>query len=146
MISDSESWKKLKAHAEIMKKLHLRALLADAKRCEALVAEHDGIYLDYSRENVGPDTMSMLYELAAAAGLKDKMAAMASGAHINNTENRAVMHTALRAPASKSIVVDGENVVPAVHAVLEKVISFYLYQKIISNTFQSQLTFIHPST
>lgn len=121
MISDSAEWKKLTAHAEVAKGLHLRTLLSDAGRCAALVAEHDGIYLDYSRENVTPETMAMLYDLASAAGLPTKMTAMRAGEHINNTENRAVMHVALRASRDQTIMVDGANVVPDVHAVLDKV-------------------------
>ena len=124
MISSTPAWKALEEHAAAMKETHLKQLLADATRCGALVAEHDGIFLDYSRENVTAETMTKLYDLAAAAGLKSKMAAMAAGEHVNNTENRAVMHPALRAPAGKTIMVDGENVVPGVHQVLHKIKDF----------------------
>ena len=124
MLSSTQEWKALEAEADKLKGLHLRELLGDAARCSALVAEHDGVYLDYSRENVTAETMGKLVALADAAGLKGKMAAMAAGEHINNTENRAVMHVALRAPASKRIVVDGEDVVPGVHQVLGKIKDF----------------------
>ena len=73
----------------MVKTTHLRQLLADADRCSALLAEHDGIILDYSRENVLPETMDMLYDLAGAAGLEEKRNAMVAGKHINTTEDRA---------------------------------------------------------
>lgn len=107
-----------------MKQMHLRDLLQDPQRCESLTAEFDGLLLDYSRENVLPSTMDHLFDLAQTAGLEQKRAAMAAGQHINQTEDRAVMHIALRAPKTKSIVVDGEDVVPAVHAVLDKIQDF----------------------
>jgi len=109
MISSTAAWSALVAEAEVQKRSgrHLKTLLSDGVRCRALVAEHEGIVLDYSRENVTTETMSKLYDLAKAANLQGKIAAMASGEHINNTENRAVMHMALRAPPSKSI---GESV------------------------------------
>ena len=124
LISDTDEWKSLVAHADAMKQKHLRDLMQDADRCAALTAEHDDILLDYSRENVVPETMDLLYGLASAAGLEEKRSAMARGEHINNTENRAVMHTALRAPKSKVIQVDGVDVVPDVHSVLDKISAF----------------------
>ena len=91
MISDSVQWKRLSEHVASLKQPsnHLKNLLADGDRCAALVAEHDGILLDYSRENLVPETMDMLFDLAGAAGLEEKRANMASGAHINSTEDRA---------------------------------------------------------
>jgi glucose-6-phosphate isomerase len=124
LISESAEWKKLQAHAATVQGVHLKTLLQDAARCAALTAEFDGITLDFSRENVMPETMEMLFDLAGAAGLEQKRAAMAAGAHINSTEDRAVMHVALRAPRSKQLVVDGADVVPAVHAVLDKIADF----------------------
>lgn len=103
---------------------HLKILLQDPDRCAALVAEHDGILLDFSRQNVAPETMDMLFDLAGAAGLETKRMNMATGQKINSTEGRAVMHIALRCPRSKQLFVDGEDVVPEVHAVLDKISSF----------------------
>jgi glucose-6-phosphate isomerase len=117
-------WKKLENHAASVKEMHLKSLLQDSSRCAALVAEHDGIMLDFSRENVLPATMEMLFDLAGAAGLEQKRAAMAAGQHINTTEDRAVMHVALRAPKGKVLMVDGADVVPDVHAVLTKIADF----------------------
>lgn len=126
MISDTTQWKRLEEHAATMKQPshHLKILLQDADRCAALVAEHDGILLDYSRENLMPETMDMLFDLAGAAGLEAKRQKMAAGAKINSTEDRAVMHVALRCPKTKQLLVDGKDVVPSVHAVLEKISAF----------------------
>jgi len=103
MISSTAAWAALVAEADVQKGKHLKELLGDGARCQALVAEHEGIVLDYSRENVTAETMGKLYDLAKASKLQEKIKAMASGEHINNTENRAVMHMALRAPPTKSI-------------------------------------------
>mmetsp|Transcript_27977 Transcript_27977/g.47027 ORF Transcript_27977/g.47027 Transcript_27977/m.47027 type:complete len:565 (-) Transcript_27977:417-2111(-) len=124
LISESAQWKRLQEHSQNIKETHLRTLMQDSARCAALTAEHDGILLDFSRENVVPETMDMLYDLAGAAGLEDKRAKMASGAHINATEDRAVMHVALRAPKGKQFVVDGKDAVPDVHNVLDKIGAF----------------------
>ena len=124
LINESAEWKKLEQHAVSVKQQHLKTLLQDAGRCSALTAEFDGIMMDFSRENVVPATMDMLFDLAGAAGLEQKRAAMAAGVHINTTEDRAVMHVALRAPKTKQLIVDGEDVVPAVHAVLAKIGDF----------------------
>ena len=124
LINESTEWKKLEQHAVSVKQQHLKTLLQDAGRCSALTAEFDGIMMDFSRENVVPATMDMLFDLAGAAGLEQKRAAMAAGVHINTTEDRAVMHVALRAPKTKQLIVDGEDVVPAVHAVLTKIGDF----------------------
>jgi glucose-6-phosphate isomerase len=100
--------------------LHLRALFADdAARGERLTAEAAGIFLDYSKNRVTDETITLLCRLAEASGLRDRIDAMFGGARINVTENRSVLHTALRAPRSTSILVDGKNVVPDVHAVLD---------------------------
>jgi hypothetical protein len=120
-IGNSTHWKRLEEHARSMKSTHLRSLLADNDRCKALFLEHDGIVLDYCRQNVTSETVDMLMELAGVAGLDEKKANMASGKHLNNTEDRSVFHIALRAPRDKAFIVDGENVVPAVHSVLDRV-------------------------
>ena len=124
LINESSEWQQLESHASAMSQTHLRDLLQDNARCDGLTAEFQGIFMDYSRENVALETMDMLEKLAKAAGVEAKRDAMASGVHINNTENRAVMHMALRAPKSSKIIVDGEDVVPGVHAVLEKINNF----------------------
>jgi len=100
--------------------------LQDAKRCEALRAEVDGFVMDYSRQRVTAATMEKLHAFARATGLQDKIKAMAAGEHINVTEDRAVMHMALRAPKSKtgSFKVDGKDVVAPVHEVLDRIESF----------------------
>ena len=123
-IDKNPIWRSLETEAEKMKETHLKALLQDSDRCRALVAEHEGIILDYSRQNVMPGTMDKLFDLASAAGLQQKMNAMKSGAHINNTEDRAVFHIALRAPKGTSLILDGQDVVPEVHAVLDRIADF----------------------
>jgi len=118
---DLPEWAALKEHAKDVDKTHLKDLLQDAARVEALTAEHNGMYLDYSRQRVTSETMSKLFALAEATGLRGKIDAMFSGAHLNSTEDRAVLHVASRAPRSSQIVVDGKDVVPDVHAVLDKI-------------------------
>src|SRR6187455_1421289 len=114
------AWKALEAHYKKIQGLHLRALFADdAARGERLTAEAAGIFLDYSKNRVTDETITLLCRLAEASGLRDRIDAMFGGARINVTENRSVLHTALRAPRSTSILVDGKNVVPDVHAVLD---------------------------
>jgi glucose-6-phosphate isomerase len=122
---DSPAWKALKAHSEQIRGRHLRELFAeDSSRGERLTAEAEGIFLDYSKNRVTDETLKLLVELAEAAGLKAKTEAMFTGEKINITENRAVLHVALRAPKGESIKVDGEDVVPAVHEVLDKMAGF----------------------
>jgi glucose-6-phosphate isomerase len=99
-------------------------LVLDAERSEALTAEHNGVYLDYSRQRVTTETMDLLYDLADTANLRGKIDAMFGGEHINATEDRAALHVASRAPRSATIVVDGKDVVPDVHAVLDKIQEF----------------------
>lgn len=123
-VQNTASWKRLEAHVEEVKGTHLRTLLQDADRCNSLVAEFDGISLDYARENVLPATMDMLFDLATEAGLEQKRADMGAGKHINSTEDRAVMHIALRAPKDEKIIVDGEDVVPGVHKVIDQINEF----------------------
>jgi glucose-6-phosphate isomerase len=119
------AWKALAAHYKKMRERHLRDLFAeDPKRGERMTAEAVGITLDYSKNRVTDETVKLLVQLAEESGLRDKIDAMFSGEKINITEKRAVLHVALRAPRGASIVVDGENVVPQVHGVLDKMTDF----------------------
>lgn len=124
MIHETPEWKTLTQHAEEMKATHLRVLLEDSERNQAMSCQHNGISLDYSRQNANPETLDKLFDLAEAAGLRPKLAAMANGEHINKTEDRAVLHMALRAPKSTCLMVDGQNVVQDVHAVLDRIHKF----------------------
>jgi len=120
-ISDTAEWKALEKHIGAIEKTHLRELLKDDVRFKKCVLEHNGIYVDFARQRVTEETLDLLEELANKVGLKEKIAAMFSGEHLNVTEDRAVMHAALRAPATEKIMVDGKDVVPDVHDVLEKI-------------------------
>ena len=120
-----KSWKSLAARSKQIKKLHLRDLFAkDPKRGERLACEAAGLYLDYSKNRITDQSLKLLFQLAKETGLRAKIDAMFSGEKINITENRAVLHTALRAPRDATILVDGKNVVPEVHAVLDKMADF----------------------
>ena len=119
------AWKALEAHYEKIRRLHLRELFAkDPKRGERMTTEGAGIFLDYSKNRINDETVKLLIQLAEESGLRSQIDAMFRGDKINFTENRAVLHVALRAPKDASIVVDGENVVPQVHAVLDKMTEF----------------------
>ena len=119
------AWKALEAHCTSIRGVHLRRLFADdAKRGERLVAEAAGIYLDYSKNRVTDETLTLLFRLAEESGLRERIDAMFRGDRINVSEKRAVLHVALRAPKDVSIVVDGENVVPHIHAVLDRMAEF----------------------
>jgi glucose-6-phosphate isomerase len=119
------AWRALQAHHEKVRDLHLRTLFEqDPKRGERLTAEAAGLYLDYSKNRITDETLDLLMQLAEESGLRARIDAMFAGEKINVTENRAVLHVALRAPRGTSIVVDGENVVPQVHAVLDKMSAF----------------------
>lgn len=119
------AWKALTAHYNSVSKLHLRKLFADdPKRGTRFTAEALGLYLDYSKNRVTDETLKLLIRLAEESGLRERIEAMFRGDKINITENRAVLHTALRAPRGTSVVVDGENVVPQVHAVLDRMAAF----------------------
>ncbi|MGP8053873.1 MAG: glucose-6-phosphate isomerase, partial [Limisphaerales bacterium] len=118
-------WKALAGHHKKIRNLHLRKLFADdPKRGERLTAEAAGLFLDYSKNRVTDETLKLLVQLAEAAGLRERTEAMFRGDKINLTENRAVLHVALRAPKGASIVMDGRNVVSGVHAVLDKMAEF----------------------
>ncbi|CDF33354.1 glucose-6-phosphate isomerase [Chondrus crispus] len=114
----------LKNAASAADDMHLRDLLMDEDRCAAMVASHTGFLLDYSRQRLTKDSMSLLFDLARRVGLSDKIAAMFNGDKINTTEGRSVLHVALRAPKTASITTDGTDVVPAVHEVLDKIKGF----------------------
>jgi len=119
------SWKGLQAHYEKIRDVHLRTLFADdAKRGESLNAEAAGIYLDFSKNRVTDETLALLRGLAEESGLRERIDAMFRGDRINTTENRSVLHVALRAPRGASIVVDGKDVVAEVHAVLDAMTRF----------------------
>ena len=119
------SWQALVEHRAHVAGLHLRELFAqDAHRGERLALEAEGLYLDYSKNRVTDETLKLLLQLADESGLRERIDAMFSGQKINTTEGRAVLHTALRAPRDATIVVDGENVVPAVHDVLDRMADF----------------------
>jgi glucose-6-phosphate isomerase len=118
-------WRDLKDHHATMQGLNLRSLFADdPARGERMTAQAVGVYLDYSKNRVNDDTLKLLVEIAEQAGLRTRIDAMFRGETINVTENRAVLHVALRAPKGQSIIVDGKNVVPEVHAVLDKMADF----------------------
>ena len=124
-LTNSPVWKELQAHHGEVAGLHLRELFAaDPKRGERLTVEACGLYLDYSKNRVTDRTLELLLALAAERGLRGRIEAMFRGDKINTTEDRAVLHTALRAPRGEKIMVDGEDVVPAVHEVLDKMGAF----------------------
>jgi len=119
------AWKALEAHYSKIRDLHLRTLFAnDATRGERMAVEAAGLYLDYSKNRITDETLTLLLQLAEESGLRARIEAMFRGDKINVTEKRAVLHVALRAPKGQSILVDGEDVVPQVHAVLEKMGDF----------------------
>lgn len=125
LLTARPAWKTLSAHYEKIQGLHLRTLFAqDAQRGPRMSFDALGLYLDYSKNRITDETLKLLFNLAEEAGLRAKIDAMFRGEKINTTENRAVLHIALRAPKEASITVDGENVVPHVHAVLEKMEAF----------------------
>src|SRR5690606_24422783 len=119
------AWSALQAHAKDTARLTLRERFgSDPARGERLAAEGAGWYLDYSRQRVGDDTLRLLSGLADACGLRERIEAMFSGAHVNATEDRPALHVALRAPFGTRIEADGSDVVPEVHAVLERMARF----------------------
>jgi glucose-6-phosphate isomerase len=120
-----KAWTALKALHKTVHTLHLRKLFDDdPKRGEKFTAEALGIYLDYSKNRITDKTLKLLFDLAKESGLRERIDAMFRGEKINITENRAVLHVALRAPKDETILVDGKNVVPEVHSVLDKMTAF----------------------
>jgi len=120
-----KAWRSLQTHYEKIQGIHLRNLFADdPKRAEQMTVEAAGLVLDYSKNRITGETLKLLVELAEESGLRSRIGAMFRGEKINTTEKRAVLHVALRAPKGMSIIVDGENVVPEVHTVLDKMTAF----------------------
>ncbi|MBW7881031.1 MAG: glucose-6-phosphate isomerase [Caldilineaceae bacterium] len=125
MLPPAPAWQALARHYHQVKDMHLRQLFAaDAERGERMVAEGAGLFLDYSKHRVTGETIDLLIKLAEASNLSERRAAMFRGDKINVTEQRAVLHVALRAPKGAQIMVDGANVVPEVHEVLERMEAF----------------------
>src|SRR5437879_2208417 len=125
LANQRSAWRALQAHHAQVRELHLRQLFADDPgRGERLATEAVGLYFDYSKHRVTPETLDLLLRLANEAGLRERIDAMFRGERINVTENRAVLHVALRTPADETIMVDGHNVVPDVQAVLERMAVF----------------------
>jgi glucose-6-phosphate isomerase len=119
------AWALLKTHHQKIRRTHLRQLFAkDSERGQKLVAEAAGVYFDYSKNRVTDETLSLLLQLAQESGLRDRIDAMFRGDQINTSEKRAVLHVALRAPRDATILHEGKNVVPEVHAVLDKMSAF----------------------
>jgi glucose-6-phosphate isomerase len=124
-IDQTAEWTALERHAATVRERHLRDLFAaDPARAERMTAEAAGLLLDYSKNRITAETLDLLLALANRAGLRDRVEAMFRGERINATEDRAVLHVALRAPEDARIVVDGQDVVPAVHAVLRQMADF----------------------
>jgi glucose-6-phosphate isomerase len=125
LLTRRPEWAALQEHYRTIKEVHLRQLFADdPKRGERLTAEAVGLYFGYSKHRITDETIRLLVQLAEACGLRERIEGMFRGDKINLTEDRAVLHVALRAPKGQSIVVDGEDVVPQVHAVLDRMADF----------------------
>jgi len=124
-ITQSAEWNAVRDHYGQIERAHLRDLFgADPTRGESMTLEVDGLYLDYSKNRVTAETIRLLVALAERSGLRARIDAMFAGEKINVTEDRAVLHVALRAPEGEHIVVDGTDVVPEVHAVLRRMAAF----------------------
>src|SRR5712675_1288860 len=124
-LTKRKTWKALQTHYDKVRGLHLRKLFADdSKRGERMTAEAVGLFLDYSKNRITDETLKLLIELGEESGLKSRIDAMFRGEKINTTEKRAVLHVALRAPKDATILLDGKNVVPEVHAVLDQMAAF----------------------
>lgn len=124
-LTERPAWKALEQHYQAIQNLHMRQLFADdPQRGERFTAEAAGIYLDYSKNRITDETCRLLVQLAEECDLRKRIDAMFSGEHINSTERRAVLHTALRAPEGEQVIVDGIDIVPEVHAVLERMAAF----------------------
>src|SRR5256714_3760110 len=124
-LTERRAWKALEAHYENVRELHLRKLFADdPKRGERMTAEAVGLYLDYSKNRITDETLRLLLQLAEQSGLERHRDAMFAGERINVSENRSVLHVALRMPEGASLVVDGTDVVAQVHEVLDRMAGF----------------------
>src|SRR5216117_4082531 len=124
-LTKRKAWKALQTHYKKVREIHLRNLFEDdPKRGERMTAEAAGLFLDYSKNRITDETVKLLIELAGESGLRSRIDAMFRGEKINTTEQRAVLHVALRAPKGASIVVEGGNVVPQVQSVLDKTAAF----------------------
>src|SRR5277367_3951455 len=124
-LTELPAWKALGEHYKQIEPIHLKELFdKDPKRAEKFVVEASGIFLDYSKNRITDETLKLLLQLAEESGVAARRDAMFSGEKINITEKRAVLHVALRAPKGEKIVVDGEDVVPAVHEVLDRMAAF----------------------
>ena len=124
-LAQSAAWQALSAHAEDVRPRHLRDLFAeDPERGLRMTAEAAGVFLDYSKNRVTAETLELLVRLARERGVRERIDAMFEGRHINSTEDRAVLHIALRTPSAAHILVDGSDVVPGVHQVLETMAVF----------------------
>jgi glucose-6-phosphate isomerase len=124
-LTNRAAWKALEAHFLAVRELHLRKLFEDdPKRGVRMTIEAIGIYFDYSKNRITDETLKLLLQLAEESGLRSRIDDMFRGEKINVTEKRAVLHVALRAPKSQAIILDGADVVPQVHAVLDKMAAF----------------------
>src|SRR5262249_7422286 len=124
-LTELSSWKALASHYQKMRGAHLRVLFADdPRRAERFSLEQLGLYFDYSKHRILDETMRLLISLAEQSGLRERIDAMFRGDRINLTENRAVLHVALRAPRGEKILVDGKDVVGPVHEVLDRMSAF----------------------
>src|SRR5579871_6412188 len=124
-LTERYAWKALERHSQEARALHLRDLFErNPKRGQVLTAEACGLFLDYSKNRITDETMRLLLQLADESGLRGRIDAMFAGEKINRTEDRAVLHVALRTPRSKSVFVDGKDVIPEVHEVLDRLTHF----------------------
>ena len=124
-LTQRPAWQALESHYHTIKDVHLRDLFKDdPQRGERMSLQAVGLYMDYSKHRLNDETLGLLFDLARKSGLEERRSAMFSGEKINLTEKRAVLHTALRAPREAHIIVDGHDVVPDVHAVLDKMADF----------------------
>src|ERR1700744_3206814 len=124
-VTELPAWKALSAHSQKIDRLHLREFFAqDPKRGERLTVEAAGLYLDYSKNRITDETLALLLQLAEQSGLRARIGGMFGRENINVSEKRAVLHVALRAPKGQSILVDGEDVLPQVHSVLDRMADF----------------------
>lgn len=125
MIHETKAWKALESHVEKLKRVHLRELFADdPERAQRYQLQAGDLLLDYSKNRITDETLHGLFELARTAGLPEAIEAMFTGERINRTEDRAVLHTALRAPAHAVVLEDGENIIPEIHRVLDRMENF----------------------